>query len=91
MSGEKTQTPEDVRRKRREYMAEYRRKNPEKARKYSADYKKANKEKVSAYWVRYRVETPERYKATRINAAANLLRRNGYTVIAPEGEKHETD
>lgn len=43
------------------------------------------------YARRYRTEHPEKYEATRINTAINFLRKRGYTVIAPEGEKHEAD
>lgn len=89
MSRDKTQEREA--RQRREYQAEYRRKNLERLKEYDAAYKQKNRDKINEYARQYRTEHPEKYEATRINTAINFLRRNGYTVIAPEGEKHETD
>ena len=85
------QTQECEARQRREYQAEYRRKNLERLREYDADYKQKNRDKINEYARKYRAEHPEKYEATRINTAINFLRKRGYTVIAPEGEKHEAD
>lgn len=84
-------TPEGADRQRREYQTEYRRKNLERLKEYDAAYKKANRGKINEYARRYRTEHPEKYEATRVNTAINFLRKRGYAVIAPEGEKHETD
>lgn len=89
MRRDKTQEREA--RQRREYQAEYRRKNLERLKEYDAEYKQKNRDKINEYARQYRAEHPEKYEATRINTAINFLSKRGYTVIAPEGEKHETD
>lgn len=85
------QTQECEARLRREYQAEYRKKNLERLKEYDAAYKKANRGKINEYARQYRTEHPEKYEATRVNTAINFLRKRGYAVIAPEGEKHEAD
>ena len=87
----RNQTPKRTDRQRREYQAEYRRKNLERLKEYDAAYKQKNRNKINEYARQYRAEPPEKYEATRTNTAINFLRKRGYTVIAPEGEKHETD
>lgn len=87
----RNQTPKRTDRQRREYQAEYRRKNLERLKEYDAAYKQKNRNKINEYARQYRAEHPEKYEATRTNTAINFLRKRGYTVIAPEGEKHETD
>ena len=77
-------TPEGADRQRREYQAEYRKKNLERLKEYDAAYKKANRGKINEYARQYRTEHPEKYEATRINTAINFLRKRGYTVTAPE-------
>lgn len=80
------QTQECEARQRREYQAEYRRKNLERLKEYDAAYKQKNRDKINEYTRKYRTEHPEKYEAIRINTAINFLRKRGYTVIAPEGE-----
>lgn len=87
----RNQTPKRTDRQRREYQAEYRKKNLERLKEYDAAYKKENRGKINEYARRYRTEHPEKYEATRVNTAINFLRKRGYTVIATEGKKHEAD
>nr|DAG37298.1 MAG TPA: hypothetical protein [Caudoviricetes sp.] len=87
MSGGQTQEREA--RQRREYQAEYRRKNLERLKEYDAAYKQKNRDKINEYARQYRTEHPEKYEATRINTAINFLRKRGYTVIAPEEKPPE--
>lgn len=83
------QTQEREARQRREYQAEYRRKNLERLKEYDAAYKQKNRDKINEYARQYRTEHPEKYEATRINTAINFLRKRGYTVIAPEEKSPE--
>lgn len=87
MSG--NQTPKHADRQRREYQAEYRKKNLDRLKEYDAAYKQKNRDKINEYARRYRTEHPEKYEATRVNTAINFLRKRGYTVIAPEEKPPE--